>query len=93
MRDLSPEEELIWRKGLDAESLLRNDIFSDVVNEASETLANAILASDPSDKEGRELLYFQHKALLLIRDTLLTRLNTKEQLEFKIKTEEDDQEN
>lgn len=67
---LTEEQYAIVEKGIQAEALLLNAAFATAVNDLSTELTNKLLSTLPHEKREREDLFFTHKALQALVDTL-----------------------
>ena len=80
MKTFTAEEQAMFTKGLEAEAFLTNPAFASAINEMSENIANAILASKIEETEKRERLYNLYLALSELIAMLSARVAIKENL-------------
>lgn len=81
---LSTEEMKLVEIGIQAEHLLNNDTFQDVINALSDQLSSAIINTQLPDSDRRERLYMMHSCLVELIGILKTRVATKDQIEQRI---------
>jgi hypothetical protein len=81
MRELSDAEQALFKNGQDAEAFLSNPAMADAINELSENLANAILATDVAESGKRERIYLLHTALKELVAIMNHRVSLKANLE------------
>lgn len=89
MKEYTEQEKAIIKAGSLAEEALKTPAFASAINELSEQLANALIATSPEEKEKRELIYFTHLGLKEIVGILHQRVSLKQGLE----TQDEEQEN
>lgn len=81
---LSTEEMKLVELGIQAEHLLNNDTFQDVINALSDQLSSAIINTQLPDTDRRERLYMMHSCLVELIGILKTRVATKDNIEQRI---------
>lgn len=81
---LSTEEMKLVELGIQAEHLLNNDTFQDVINALSDQLSSAIINTQLPDTDRRERLYMMHSCLVELIGILKTRVATKDQIEQRV---------
>ena len=90
MKEYTEQEQAIIRAGILAEEALKTPAFASSINELSEQLANAIVATDHKDTEKREILYFTHLGLKEVVGILNHRVALKEGLEAQAEEQENE---
>jgi hypothetical protein len=90
VKELTPEEQALFKSGSEAEAFLSNPAMASVINELSENLANAILASKADETAKRERYYNLHTALKELVAILNHRVSIKSNLEAQMEYTENE---
>lgn len=88
-RELTDLEKQMVERGIQADVLFANPTITEVVNELSDFLADAIIQTSPAERDKRESLYYMHKGLMDLTGLLKDYSARRAQLEA---TEDEQQE-
>ena len=90
MKEYTEQEKAIIKAGSLAEEALKTPAFASAINELSEQLANAIMATAPEEDEKRSRIYYAHLGLKELIGLLNHRVALKQGLETQVDEQEND---
>lgn len=89
----SEADRIALEKGYRYETLLNDPTFAEIINGLSDAYSNAIINTSPADSAQREQLYYLHRALMDIvqsmNDAVRMRLETEQRIAAEGRQNED----